>query len=85
MMARVELLDRQIVDADELDSAIDEILRAIRSEVGVVLHELRFDAEAPSCVSKAELECGSEIVVCEIVLRRSPSHHPESEAGLRAR
>src|SRR5438128_2122537 len=41
VMTGVKLLDREIVDANELDASIDEILRAIRREICVVNCELR--------------------------------------------
>jgi hypothetical protein len=40
MVTGMELLDRQIVDPNELDSAIHEIFRAIGSEERVVFYKL---------------------------------------------
>src|SRR4030081_2985447 len=40
MVAGVELFDRQVVNSDELDVEVDQVLRAVGSEVCIVLHEL---------------------------------------------
>src|SRR6478672_7710116 len=40
MVSRVELLDGEIVDSDELDTVVDEILGAIGREEGVILDEI---------------------------------------------
>src|SRR5216110_1050325 len=40
VMARVKLLDRQIIDADQLDSVVNEVLSAVGGDKRVVLDEI---------------------------------------------
>ena len=42
VMPRMELLDRQIIDADELDAQARKICRAVGREIRVIAHEPAF-------------------------------------------
>src|SRR5438874_3721536 len=66
VMAGMKLLDREIVDANELDAAIDEILSAIRCQVGIVRFELRTADKRRVSSSKKYALVGPYVLLSEI-------------------
>ena len=78
VMPRVKLLDREIVDADELDAERDEILRAVRREVGVVVHELRAADEGR--VARLDQDARVPLELVPLELRSADGHHVVRDA-----
>src|SRR5207237_3821740 len=53
MVARVELLDRQVIDSDQLDPVVDEVLCTVGCQIGVILDEI-FLGEHPGIAGTNE-------------------------------
>ena len=66
VMSGMELFDRQVVDTDKLDSLVDEILRAIGREVGIVPNELFLRQQRRVTCTKKNSRLTFEIMFLEI-------------------